>query len=302
MKDMQQTYAVPNIALPLRLAAYAGFAALGIAVQILLPGAGGVLFGALLMVPGLVLVWIKSYRNKPIDLGFEDWQPVSADEFARVQNNLELTKEKRFSAFYKTGFGVFILIILVLLVPVSWIFSTGPLPLFFLDAAILLLPVLFGSNVRLWTPKELAFKMHGFDTIVKNEQTEGGDIIITPYLRLDKDKEGRRIPEDIRLMVEPRRKPEDFLGVQFQIAINNGPNGPVPYMYAVFLCKGKGTTFGKLEKEDFGSMVTEPGGDEKYGCIVVRQQTSGTGYHTKDTDIRNLFSLVKKKLLSLTGT
>jgi hypothetical protein len=298
---MQASYAIPNIALPLRLASYIGFAALGMAVQILLPGAGGVILGAVLMIPGIVLLWTKGYRNKPLDLGFEDWQPVSAAEFARVQSNLALSKQRRFSVLYKTGFGIFILIVLLLLVPVSFILGSGLLALFFFDAAILLLPLLMGSNVRLWTPKELAFKMHGFETIVKNEQTEGGDIIITPYLRLDKDKEDRRIPEDIRIMVETRRKPEDFLGVQMQIAINNGPNGPVPYMYAVFLCKGKAKTYQKLEAENYGNMVTEPGGDEKYGFIVVRQQTSGKGYHTTDADIRSLYKLVKEKLLALRG-
>ena len=44
-------------------------------------------------------------------------------------------------------------------------------------------------------------------------------------------------------MVEPRRKPADFLGAQFQVAVNNGPNGAVPYLYAVFLCRGKGPTY-----------------------------------------------------------
>jgi hypothetical protein len=296
---MQANYAVRNIAFPVRLAAYAGLAALGMALQILLPGAGGTILGALAMIPGIVLIWPKGYRNKPMDLGFEDWQPVSAAEFTRVQDNLALTKQGKFPVLYKTGFGVFILVIIVLLIPAAWIFASDILALFFLDAAILLLPLLLGSNVRLWTPKELAFKMHGFETIVKNEQTEGGEIVITPYLRLDKDTEGRRIPEDIRLMVEPRRKPQDFLGVQIQIAINNGPNGPVPYMYAVFLCKGKGDTYRRLEKEDFGGMVTEPGGDADYGFIVVRQQTSGKGYHTTDADIGNLYGLVKKKLSAL---
>ena len=296
---MQQTYAVPAIALPLRLAGYIGFAALGAAVQILLPGAGGALLGAGLMIPGLVLIWSKGYRNKPLDLGFEDWQPVSAAEFTRVQSNLDQTRKRRYSVFYKAGFGVFLFILVLLFVPISFVLGSGLLALFFFDAAVLLLPLFFGANVRLWTPKELAFKMRSFQTIVKNEQTEGGDVIITPYLRLDKDKEGRQIPEDIRLMVEPRRKPEDFLGVQIQIAINNGPNGPVPYMYAVFLCKGKGKTYTRLTAESFGNMVTEPGGDAEYGYIVIRQPTSGTGYHTTDADIRGLYSLVKEKLLAL---
>jgi hypothetical protein len=167
------------------------------------------------------------------------------------------------------------------------------------DALVLMVPFLLTGNVKLWTPQELAFRMRAFDPILSTEQAEGGDVIITPYLRLDKDKEGHEIPEDIRLMVEPRRKPTDFLGVQLQIAVNKGPNGSVPYMYAVFLCRGKGETFQKLASMRFDDFVREPGGDKEYGYVVVRQQTSGTGYNTTDSDVRRLYEMVKEKLLGM---
>jgi hypothetical protein len=169
------------------------------------------------------------------------------------------------------------------------------------DALVLLIPFLFTGNVSLWTPQELAFRMRAFEPILSTEQAEGGDIIITPYLRLDKDKEGHQVPEDIRLMVEPRRKPADFLGVQMQVAVNKGPNGNVPYMYSVFLCKGKGDTYRALSAAHFGDYECEPGGDKDYGYVVVRQKTSGTGYATTDSDVRRLYDMVKEKLLAMKG-
>jgi hypothetical protein len=295
---MQVSYMIPKMPLPARLVVFAGFAALGAAVQVIV-GSYGVIPGAMLMIPGIIFVWARNYRNKPVDLGFEDWKPASAAEFDRVKTNIAMTREKKYSVIYRTGFGVFILVTLVTLAFFFFVTDLNLLALLFFDAVILLLPFLLSGNVKLWTPKELAFKMHGLEVIVKNEPTEGGDIIITPYLRLDKDKEGRQIPEDIRLMVEPRRKPADFLGVQFQVAINNGPNGAVPYMYAVFLCKGKGETYQKLSAQDFRGFIHEPGGDKEYGYIVVRQKTSGTGYHTTDADITRLYALVKKELSKL---
>ena len=161
---------------------------------------------------------------------------------------------------------------------------------------MLAIPVFFTGNVSLWTPQELARKMSVFESILASGPLEGGDIILTPYLRLDKDKQGRQIPEDIRLMVEPRRKPADFLGVQLQVAINKGPNGPVPYMYAVFLCKGKGDSYQRFAAERYGEFVREPGGDKDYGYVVVRQRTERGGYHTTPDDCRELFALVKQKL------
>ena len=72
-------------------------------------------------------------------------------------------------------------------------------------------------------------------------------------------------------------------------------------MYAVFLCKGKGTTYDRVKADRYGDMIKEPGGDKEYGYVVVRQKTSGTGYHTTDADCTRLFSLVKEKLMAMRG-
>jgi hypothetical protein len=293
------TYVVPKILFPARLAALAGFAALGMAVQILLPGGGGFILGLLLMVPGLVLASAKNYRNKPMDIGLEDWQPASAAEFNRIRANLSLTKKSRFSIFYKGGLGVLAIVVLGVVSFFLFASDRGFAATLAVDALVLLIPLLFTGNVSLWTPQELARKMSAFEAIVASEPAEGGDIILTPYLRLDKDKEGRRIPEDVRLMVEPRRKPADFLGVQLQVAINKGPNGPVPYMYCVFLCRGKGESFQHFSGQSFGEYVREPGGDKEYGYVVVRQRTERGGYHTTPDDCRELYAMIKGKLQGL---
>jgi hypothetical protein len=296
---MEMKFAVARLPLATRLAVLATGALLGFAVQVLVPGGWGFFPGLLLMVPGLVFLWAKNYRNKPMDIGQEDWQPSSVREFDRIKSNLELTRNKTFSVIYRPGFGWFIAIVLFGL---SLILSAADSRLgsfFCADALVLLLPFLLSGNVALWTPQELAFRMRVFDPILSREQAEGGPIIITPYLRLDKTKEGQEIPEDIRLMVEPRRKPADFMGVQLQVAVNKGPNGNVPYMYAVFLCKGKGATYEEVAREEFPGYVKEPGGDKEYGYVVVRQKTSGTGYHTTDADVRRLYDVVKDTLLHL---
>jgi hypothetical protein len=277
---------------------FAASAAAGIAAQVLLPAAG-FLVGAVLMVPGIVFLWAKNYRNRPMDIGKEDWQPASVREFDRIKSNLQLTRTKTFSVIYRPGFGWFIAIVLFSTAVILALSDLRLGAMLFADALVLLFPFLFSGNVSLWTPQELAFRMRAFDPILSNEQAEGGDIIITPYLRLDKNKEGQQIPEDIRLMVEPRRKPADFLGVQLQVAVNKGPNGSVPYMYSVFLCRGKGPTFQALSMARFSGYEREPGGDKEYGYIVVRQKTGGTGYHTTDADVRRLYDMVKGTLLSM---
>ena len=237
---MELKYVIPKVAFPGRLIACAGFAVLGFAVQILVPSGFGFIPGLIVMVPGVMFLAAKNFRNKPLDIGKEDWQPASVLEFDRIKSNLQLTRQKRFSVIYRSGFGMFIAILLL----VAAFFLTAGIAglgsIVCVDALVLLIPFLFTGNMSLWTPQELAFRMRVFEPILSSEPAEGGDIIITPYLKLDKDKEGHQIPEDIRLMVEPRRKPADFLGVQLQVAVNKGPNGNVPYLYSVFLCKGQG--------------------------------------------------------------
>jgi len=296
---MEMKFAVSRLPFAPRLALFGGFAAVGLAAQVLIPGGYGFFPGLLLMVPGLVFLWARNFRNRPMDIGQEDWQPASVREFDRIRSNLQLTRTKTYSVIYRPGFGWFIAIVLLVF---AFIFAAGDDRLggfLCADALVLLFPFLFSGNVSLWTPQELAFRMRVFDPILSTEQAEGGPVIITPYLRLDKTKEGQQIPEDIRLMVEPRRKPSDFLGVQLQVAVNKGPNGNVPYMYSVFLCKGKGPTYQALTRESFGGYEKEPGGDKDYGYVVVRQKTSGTGYHTTDDDVRRLFAMVKEHLLAM---
>ena len=70
-------------------------------------------------------------------------------------------------------------------------------------------------------------------------------------------------------------------------------------MYAVFLCKGKGETYQRLSTARYEDYVREPGGDKEYGYVVVRQKTSGTGYHTTDADVREIYQMVKGKLTEM---
>ncbi len=197
--SMEMKYVIPKIAFPARLVVFAGCAAVGLALQVLIPGGYGFLPGLVVMVPGLIVSWARNFRNKPMDVGQEDWQPASVREFDRIKSNIQMTRQKRYAVIYRAGFGWFIAVVLAVL---ALIFSGADdrlAALLCADALVLLLPFLFSGNVSLWTPQELAFRMRVFEPILSTEQAEGGDIIITPYLKLDKDKEGHQIPEDIRL-------------------------------------------------------------------------------------------------------
>jgi hypothetical protein len=288
---------IPKIPIAIRLILFTALAITGLIFQFFIKD--GVLPGFGFMIAGALLVIARHYRNKPIDLGFEDWKPASKLEFDRIKENLKMTKTIRYPFLFKPVIGIIIVVIIGIVGFFAFVDEKDDLLILMADVAIILLPVAFSGLVKLWTPRDLSLKMERFGTIMDKAEKSPGDYIITPYIRLDKDKEGKQIPEDIRLMIEPRRKPEDFVGVQVQVAINNGPNGAVPYMYVVFLCRGKGHSFQYLSKEKYAGMVKEPGGDDEYGFIVVRQRTGGGGYHTTNDDCLKLYRLVEEKLAAI---
>jgi hypothetical protein len=298
---MRIRFVIPGIPLALRALLFAACELGGLYVQFFVApdplsmefflGLGILLCGALLLAAG-------NYRNKPQDLGFEDWQPVTANEYVRIKNNLLATQKISLPFYFNKAFGSMLVIgciILMFICTMAEAFSLIPL---ILDAGIILSPLFLSGLVSLWMPSVIKLKLPCFDAIFAQVPAGEKNYILTPYLRFDKDKEGRKIPEDIRFMLEPRRKPGDFMGVQFQAAVNNGPNGAVPYLYAVFLCKGRGTTYDLLTRQNYGGFIHEPGGDDQYGFIVLRQETSGGGYHTKPQDC---VALYKQIMNILTG-
>lgn len=308
---MKLNYLIPKIPLPIRTAVFMLCEAGGIFIQVYLcsifvePRSLFIrcpslfLLSLFIMIVGAIFLIARNYRNKPMDLGFEDWQPATGTEFERIEKNLQMTKKLSYPFIYSGGFGVVLLVILGIIAFIAFINDAYGVLVLTLDMAIIFFPVSWTGVVQLWTPSQLKMKMDRFGTVMQKAKASSKSLIVTPYIRLDKDKKGRQIPEDVRLMIEPKRKPEDFLGVQIQVAINNGPNGAVPYMYAVFLCKGKGKTYDQFRKAKYGSLIKEPGGDDEYGFVVVRQKTGGGGYHTTPDDCIRLFGIVEEKLIHL---
>lgn len=225
--------------------------------------------------------------NKPKDQGKEEWRAVGSPEIDRLRDNIEQSLKLR----KKLNAGC--LPAVVIIAGVFWAFmALDEAPSyagFAVDAVILLLTGLLGSGVTVFIPEGLPMKLSAFAPLLHNPVPEG--LVLTPYLRFDEDEHGQDLPEDLRFSLEPRRRPADFTGVQFQCAVNNGPNGAVPYVYAVILTQGRsGTTHQKAAALQLNGYHVEPGGDDQWGTVVVRQHTTGTGYHTSAPQVADLYA------------
>lgn len=274
-----------------RLVAAGALYAGAVAMQVAL----GFTFAGLLPVfVAWYILALKPATNKPKDKGLEEWRAVSDGEVARIADNLRQSKKLQISV---VGPAVLKIILLVGMLFTSLVmFVASPRAgLVLFDLSLFCLPGLFFGNIKAHVPFEFDLKLARFVAAMNVPRPEG--FVLTPYLRFDKDEQGRDVPEDLRLMLEPRRKPADLVGIQFQASINKGANGNVPYMYAVVLTKGRnGPAYGRFRTMSAHGYEVEAGGDDNYGTVVVRQDTGSGGYHTTDDDCEALMGLMLKAL------
>ncbi|MDX9826634.1 MAG: hypothetical protein RBT73_02705 [Spirochaetia bacterium] len=270
-----------------RIVLSAGLYAAALLLQFLFPW--GIIPGFLLILAGWIPLGLKPISNKPSDKGLEEWRPVSMGEIDRLADTLRQSKKLMTSTALGTAGRIlfpiatgFLVFLLMFLQPFTAILVA--------DAALFFVPGIYFGRLKAFVPKLLSLKMPCFQAILGQELPKG--LVLTPYLRFDKDAEGLDVPEDMRLLLEPARKADDFVGVQFQAAVNKGPSGEVPYLYAVFLTKGRGGSYSKLERIAPRGYEVEAGGEGDYGSIVLRQRTSGSGYATKPSDCSSLWELV----------
>lgn len=275
-----------------RMMISAFFWTLCVGVQI---GLDAPLLGMLLAIPPWFILSLKPLTNRPADLGKEEWRAVGEAEIMKVADYLKESKRLDQKIGGSSGLKALILLVCTVIGVIQFFGDNfGPAVLFF-DALLFLIPGFFSGHVNIFIPDLFNLKMQGFMAIMNAPRSP--DLILTPYLRFDKDKEKRDIPEDMRFMLEPRRKPKDLIGIQFQMSINNGQYGRVPYLYAVAITKGKsGPAYEALSKMTAKGYHVEPGGDKEYGTVVVRQFTTGTGYHTKNADCVRLFNVMTEAL------
>jgi hypothetical protein len=261
--------------------------ALGAALELVLPGLS--LLGLVVAAAGWLPLMLLPATNRPKDQGLEEWRLVSMVELDRLKDSLRESKKlKRRMAKVGNAF-VFLLPLpaFIILLVLGGLAGRRDLAFIGLNAVVFLVPAYFFGRVSVFEPKEIAFKMPSFDAVLEVDRPEG--IALAPYFRFDKDEKGRDLPEDLRLLFELKRAPADLVGIQVQAAVNKGPNGNVPYLYAVLLTKGReGPSYAAARRLRSSGWEIEVGGDDDYGTVVIRQETSGGGYYTSPEDCARL--------------
>jgi len=280
----------------LRLLLVAALWALGLAVQAIL----AIWPGAAIILAGTILALTRGYSNEPRSRwgGKTRWENVTAEQFRRI---IELDRESRrwdrsawIDATNRWGCLTFLLLAAALFLGARrlWPQSAGLARLCLIDGFVFFVPFWVTGIRRLYHRTELMIRVHALENILRRlEEPDAKDLSATPMLELRKTKDGD-LPLDVKLMVRFSDAPDDFMGIQVQVAINSVQNNKYPYLYCVILAKpGFGLAKWDLAPPPRASKIlVKPSQTDEVELLVVRQKTTRrSGYHTNRAAQRRVF-------------
>ena len=110
------------------------------------------------------------------------------------------------------------------------------------------------------------------------------------------------VPRDVKAVVRFAKGPEEFLGLQMQIAINSVQGKDYPYFYCVLVAK---ENLGQFVENHLdappGGIVLEPKYQDGVYVAVMRQATTkNSGYHTDLKAAAKIFGYALKQARAVT--
>jgi hypothetical protein len=304
-QHLLQFYVAPRLAYQTRLALAGSLIACGLAVQLLWPSPTLLPLLAVslpLLLAGNLFLLVRGYDLKPRGSLFAgEWEKTTRDRF-RQACQLEAQVRRWDETFADLTCTTGAVTLAVLGGAAAWIWyqlmsharTTFWAPVFLADAAVLLLPHWITGTRRGWRPTRLIQQVQSLETALQViEGYEEPPCQIQPMFELSGDKESQtRIPVAARVFVRFPDGPEDLLGLQFQVSLNNVQGTNYPYLYAVIVAR-KSLKLVKKHLRSVArsapSLTVEPSREDDVEVIVIRQPTTKTsGYHTKASAVRKI--------------
>ncbi|MCL2319687.1 MAG: hypothetical protein FWC45_06350, partial [Treponema sp.] len=174
------------------------------------------------------------------------WKPVSMTDLDRLRDRIGAIRKAKIPAVYSVKFGIPVTFPFVFLLFVAGFIIGAAGAFAVIDLYLVFFPFFWFARVEKWVPG-IGGKIDVFGPVLEAKLPE--------TLRLDVMLffgEAGGVPSDIRLMLAPgpgapKEIRDELLGAQFQVTYNTGPNGEVPYVYAVFITKGQGKIWQSLQ-------------------------------------------------------
>lgn len=276
---------------------------------------GGLVLGGLMILAGNALLLLKGYDLTPRSLGSSDgdWERTTLDRFEEArQLNRQVQNWDRTMVDITCVAGAATLLLLVLLpVGLGFLILDGldggrPMAIVFVvDALLLFLPHWFTGLRLKWRPVSLTERIDALLTaLAAVAACDGPEYEIQPRFLMAGEGTDR-VPLDARVFIRFPDGPEGFLGLQFQVAINNVQGTRFPYLYAVLVAKEE---FHLIRNHRAwittanDHLTVSESSEADVEVIVIRQTTTKkTGYHTNAKAIRMLATAAFDSALRVVG-
>ncbi|QDU58796.1 hypothetical protein [Aeoliella mucimassa] len=322
-RHLLQFYLMSQINYNQRLLWAAGIIAAGLLMQMCWPADSleSVLVITLpMLLFGTLMLLVRGYDLKPrYNVRFGTWEKTTREQFTTarlLQSNVSSWDQAFVDITSPLGaFGLAITggAVLLAVAAVAADRSTSMwAPVIGLDAAVLLLPHWFVGTKRGWRPVSLNQEIQALETALRAiEPYEDPPCQIQPMFQLA-GKGETKTPIGARVFIRFPDGPEDLLGVQLQVAINDVQGTKYPYLYAVIVAKKSFGLLGQPLREcqvrmnpkkkrqtglldwlsggtPVGRMTVEGKSEDDVDVIVIRQHTTKkSGYHTSDATVARI--------------
>jgi len=254
--------------------------------------------GAVVILAGTILALTRGYSNEPAraPAGAKRWETVTLAQFERV---VELDHQSRdwdraalIDATNVRGCLIGILMVAGIVVAAA-IFSQTSAQLAsacVLDSVALFAPFWVTGIRRFYHRTELMIRVAALQNILDRLGAPGSrGVTPAPMLELQKTENGD-IPQDAKLMVRLNDAPDDFIGIQVQVSLNDVQGTKYPYLYCVILAKPE---FGLRKwsmQPGAANLHSEYSKTAEVELVVVRQRTTkNSGYHTNKAAQNRVF-------------
>jgi hypothetical protein len=304
-RHLLQFHVAPALTYRMRFVLAFLLIAAGVAVELILLETSLILalfVGGLLIFGGNLLLLSRGYDLKPraASAFSGDWDRTTLDRFteaAALERKIRNWDEAIVDLTCVSGAAT--LLFLVILPVALGFFVLASLDegqnmaiLFAVDAALLFLPHWITGLRLKWRPISLKQRIDALQTALGVIEEFGSPTVQIQPRFLMVGKAGEKIPTDARIFLRFPDGPEEFLGLQFQVAINNVQGTRYPYLYAVLVAR---TEFDLIHKHRAGisarldDLTVSSDSEDDVDVIVIRQTTTkNSGYHTNAAAVRRI--------------
>ena len=258
-----------------------------------------IFIGVCLVFLGNLFMLVKGYNNRISLAAYSpdhEWAKVGSEQLDKIVEINKKSKQWDLSGLDITNvLGVFVfigLIVFLIAFNNSNVLVTKTVrQLFAFNVLVLLVPHWFTGVRRITTTPKLINKINLFRSLMAGSQ----------YLVVDDDVNylvyvvgsEKKMPRDVKMKIDFKNQPEDFLGMYAQVSMNSVNNQDYPYFYVVLVAKARSGILKKyVESIQLPNRVIKEykvEGDVE--ILVIRQYTTKTsGYHTKSSAIQSIFS------------